>query len=301
MPTTKTRPEAWQAVHRIADAHVRRFTGPFIASIEQLRARLPLDLVEESVVNGTMSRALADAIDNIVVAKQADPSEQASRVYAEILVSSADNAGVAFGYSFNITNPQVLRAAQTLTADLIRGVSQETKMAVRRIIFDSIRDGVAPRDAAKLIRRVVGLTTRQSAAVINLRKGLLSGGADLDFAERQAERYSKRLLKDRALTIARTETLKAANRGQQLAWTEARDKGIIPPDFGQRWVVTPDDRLCPRCAPMNGKVVQLGYLFRETQRGVLPSQREPVAGATVSSPPLHPRCRCVLVFADDLT
>lgn len=304
--------ESWRALHRAADAHIRNFTVPFVASVEALRSRVSLDMLEESVIKDQLTRELAEAIDGVTIAKAADPVDLATKVYAQTMVASVTNMedfiarkfgaqGAQIVGRFNVISPQVLRAARELTADLIRGVGEETKMAVRRIIFNSIRDGVAPRDAAKLIKATLGLTTRQVLAVDRLRNVSLQAGVPAAQVDRQVARFSERLLRDRSLNIARTETTLAANRGQQLLWGEMSNAGVIPADFGQRWLVTPDDRLCPRCAPLNGQVVQLGFLFRETQRGVLPSQRVPVAGVTVSSPPLHPRCRCVLVFDDDLT
>lgn len=311
MPNSSKADQPWRVVQRNADAYVARFADPFIASVEALRRRVTLAQIEESVVKGELTRELANAIDAIRVAKAVDPAELASKVYAQLMVATVTDMaewveskwgtpGAQIVGRFNITSPQVLRAAQQLTADLIRGVNYETKLAVRRLIFNSIRDGVAPRDAAKLIKRVLGLTTRQALAVDRLRAGLVGGGVKPAQVDRQVLAYSNRLLEDRAENVARTETMLAANRGQQLLWGDMQNAGVIGPEFTQRWLVTPDDRLCSRCAPMQGKTAQLGYLFRETENGVLPSKRTPVAGANVKSPPLHPRCRCVLVYDDDL-
>ena len=310
MPNS-SKTEPYQIVQHAADSHLADFVDPFVRSVEALRRRVTLDTIEASVVRGELSWELAQAIDRIVVAKAADPSDLAQKVYARIMVASVTDMaeyveskwgmpGASLIGRFNITSPQVLRAAKELAANLIRGVGFETKMAVRRIIFNSIRDGLAPRDAAKLINQTLGLTTRQALAVDRLQAGLVGQGVGAQQVDRQVKAYSERLLKDRAVNVARTETMLASNRGQQLLWQDMSNAGVIPQDFQQRWLVTPDDRLCSRCAPMNGKAVQLGYLFRETERGVLPSRREPVAGATVLSPPLHPRCRCTLVFDDDL-
>lgn len=308
----KTQAESWRGIHRAADRHIPRFTGPFVASVAALRRRVGLAVLEESVRAGTPTRELVAAIDAVKVAKiAADPADLAAKVYAQILVDSAHSQagyvesvfgtqGSAIVGRFNVVSPFVLRAAETLTGDMIRGVGDETKDAVRRVIFHAVRDGVPPREAAVQIRNILGLTTRQALAVNRLQAGLLEQGADERFAQARARRYSETLLRERALTVARTETMLAANRGQQLLWGEMANAGVVPMDFGQRWLVTPDDRLCSRCAPMQGKTVQLGYLFRETENGVLPSKRTPVAGATVQSPPLHPRCRCTLVFDDDL-
>lgn len=310
MMTTKARfvdraprDETWRGLHRVADAHIADFAVTFQLSVEALRRRISLAQLEKVAESGILTGELADAIDGVEVAKAADPSDLAQPVYAELLHAGATVGAQQLNVAlrFDVTSPQVLRAAREMTAGLIRGVSQETKEAVRRVIFEGIRDGVPPRDTAKLLRQTLGLTTRQSLAVLNLRKGLLSGGSDLAFADRQAARFSARLLKDRALNVARTETMRAANRGQDLAWSDMRDAGILPPDVRRRWLTTPDDRLCPRCAPLNGKIVELGQLFRETERGVLPSQRVPVAGVVVERPPLHPKCRCVLTLVDHLT
>lgn len=304
--------EPWRAVHAAADANVARFREPFVASVEALRRRVSLDVLEESVRAGTPTRELIAAIDRLKVAKiAADPADLAQKVYAETIVQAVTgqaayvesvwgSAGAQIVGRFNIVSPFVLRAAQELTANLIREVNTETKMAVRRIIFNATRDGVPPREAAKQIRDILGLTTRQALAVNRLEQGLLDQGTDPRFARAQGRRYSEQLLKSRAENIARTETMRAATTGQDLLWSEMRDAGVLPPDVTRRWLVTPDDRLCPRCAPLNGKTAQLGYLFRETEQGVLPSQRVPVAGTTTLRPPLHPRCRCVLTLVDDL-
>lgn len=313
MATTKTASEPWRAVHRAADAHLTRFTGPFVASVNALRRRVTINQLEESVTRGTLTWELADAIDAVRVAKiAADPADLATKVYTQVIVDAVQGqaayvesvwgaAGATIVGRFNVVSPFVLRAAETLTADLIREVGAETKAAVRRIIFNAVRDGVPPRQAASQIRRIVGLTTRQALAVDNLRKGVLESTGDVLLAERRGGAYAERLLRDRAENIARTETMRAATAGQDLVWGEMSNAGVIPADATRRWLVTPDDRLCARCAPMSGKTAQLGYLFRETERGVLPSQRVPVAGTTTLRPPLHPRCRCVLVLVDDLS
>lgn len=311
---TTTRTDApWRAVHRAADSHIARFVDPILQSTASLKRKVALATIEVAVVQGGLTRELADAIDRVRVAKiAAEPHELATKVYSQIMVAAVQGqaayieglygppAATIVG-RFDIVSPQVLRAAETLTATLIREVSAETKMAVRRIIFNSVRDGIAPRDAAKLIRQILGLTTRQALAVDNLRKGVLERTGDVLLAERQGGRYAEKLLRVRAENIARTETMRAATTGQDLLWSQLRDGGVIPSDARRRWLTTPDDRLCPRCAPMNGREVQLGFVFRETERGVLPSKRVPVAGASVLRPPLHPRCRCVLTLVDDLT
>ena len=120
-----------------------------------------------------------------------------------------------------------------------------------------------------MIRPLIGLTSRQAAAVLKLRtaKGVLA-----------ADRYAAQLLKHRALTIARTETIRASVDGQLAIWREAQRQGLLPMNARKRWIVTPDDRLCPQCAPLKGVEVPLN---------------SPFPGG-VDGPPLHPNCRCAV-------
>jgi hypothetical protein len=85
----------------------------------------------------------------------------------------------------------------------------------------------------------------------------------------------------RAETIARTEVMTASNRGQQEAWSQAEDAGLLTGDEKQVWIVTPDDRLCPICEPLEGETAPLGGTFR-------------VEGDDIDGPPAHPRCRCTI-------
>lgn len=288
----------YRKVHRIADRAVPRYRDTFLASVARIRRQVTIPLVADDMANGILEppARLFNLVDAIKFAKEVlqDP-ERVEGVYAEIL--SAAGRSVIEG-AFDIHSPLVQWAARTMAGNLIRDVSAETKAAVRQIIYEAVRDGVAPREAAKLIRATIGLTRGQAGAVSRLAATL----SDNPNRDRLVAKYGEKLLRTRALTIARTETIRASNKGQQLAWQEmVRDSLIDTSRFRQRWLVTPDDRLCPVCAPMDGKLVQLGGKFESNERGVLPSERESYSGATVESPPLHPRCRCALVgdFGDE--
>lgn len=54
------------------------------------------------------------------------------------------------------------------------------------------------------------------------------------------------------------------------AWVEVEMETVYPVPF-EVWVVAPDERLCPECAPLAGAVWEVG------------------SGRV---PPLHPNCRC---------
>lgn len=222
----------------------------------------------------------------------------------------------------DVKSPFMQQAAEHLTANLLRQVNGETKRAVRGIIVQAMRDGTGPYETAKKIEAVIGLTERQARAVLNYRQGLtdaLDRGRSLSAlrgrwslspeiaagrkslspaqVDQLTDRYADRLLKYRAYNVARTETLYAANMGQQLTFKElARDGFLDPATFRRVWSVVDDDRLCELCAPMDGQTVALDEDFESTEKGVLPSERVPLdEPQTTETPPLHPSCRCIIV------
>lgn len=283
--------------------YIPNFRDVFLRESLKLRQRFTNKLIIDAIEAGITQppEKLFDLINDMVIAKQEPPVDKAAAVYARLLSESAQQTLSFYGNKYAVLNdrldvqsPYVHQTALTLSGNLIRQINEQTKESVRRIIYESIRDGVPPRQSANLIRGIVGLTSRQSGSVMNLWRTMADAGNPN--AELNAMRYGEKLLRDRAVNIARTETMFSANKGQQLAWREMVNSQLIDTTrFQQKWMVTPDDRLCDRCAPMDNKLVPLDGHFEETERGVLPSARISVAGTTVENPPLHPQCRCTLV------
>ena len=105
-------------------------------------------------------------------------------------------------------------------------------------------------------------------------------------ANQMADEYAARLRSHRAQTIARTETIRAANLGQQATWEEMAHRGALPKDFARTWVTHADERTCGSCLSLDGTTVSLRGQFRaEVGRD----------NVTTRTPPLHPNCRCTVV------
>lgn len=183
---------------------------------------------------------------------------------------------------FDAANPFAVAEARDHAARLVVEVTRETREAIRAVVARAFEEGIPPREAAQLIRPLVGLTTRQAQAVASLRADLIARGASRTAALREAQAYAGALLKRRALTIARTETIAASSRGQLAAWDDAARRGLIGARSRKVWITTPDDRLCPRCRPLDGKQAALDGTFVDR------------LGTAVKAPPLHPNCRCAI-------
>ena len=280
----------YRGLHQLADRHEPAFATAIEATVVGLARQVTEDAVSLDMEDpGEPVRTLG-ILDGwqVTKARERDPTG----LYAEILSGAAVRAAPDIAASLRLTSPSVIRAAERLTAHLITDVTETTKQAVRKIISDAWRDGMAPRESAKLVKRIIGLDRRRATALANFTRAQ----AGRPNADAHVGKYAQRLVKDRALTIARSETIRAANSGVQLGWREMQNAGLLPAAMEQIWIVAADDRLCELCAPMSGQVVSVRGMFQSTVRGVLPSEREEYSGATVEQPPLHPRlcCRCTI-------
>lgn len=186
-----------------------------------------------------------------------------------------------FGMSFDETNPYAQEWARTNAGRLITQVTDETRFAVREIINEGFAQDIPPRELARQIRQVVGLTSRGAAAVSHLRSRLEDAGLARQVIDRRVEFAAARALRDRSLLVARTEVMAASNTGQLDAWRVGRSEGLIDTELVKEFIVTPDDRLCPRCEPLDGEQVAVDEAF---SFGSL-------------NPPVHPACRCAVGLA----
>ena len=217
---------------------------------------------------------------------------------------SGDLPGFALSPDFMTTNQESVDWSKRYGSKKIVQISNETRRTIRQMISQAFVDGIPPAKAAQAIRKEIGLTRFQANAVRNLaqemqdrQRGLVrrggkqfgprvpKGGYSSVQIQAATKRYGERLLRERALTIARTETIAAANEGQRRLWLEGRKNGSIPSFLVKEWIVTPDDALCPVCRGMIGQQRELDKQFNTGRFG--PVQR----------PPAHPKCRCAMGLA----
>jgi SPP1 gp7 family putative phage head morphogenesis protein len=185
---------------------------------------------------------------------------------------------------FDMKNPLAIRAARDNAARMVVEITSETRKALATVIQRALREGISPVRAAKMIRPMIGLTSKQAQAVMNAQSSWEASGVSSEIAAKRAEFYANKLLRQRSLTIARTEILTASNEGQLAAWHQAAERGLIDPTTTRRkWIATEDERTCPICGKqLDGKIAELSGLFPGGKK----------------LPPAHPRCRCTtaLVF-----
>ena len=294
----------WQAIHQAADSNLSPFRRAFLAYVKNLRASLDMGALARTdpdlMVGKIPFPQLRESFDNAitpVVEKTLMAGAAASAPFFERQIRHEIQVRKQFGFSFTASNPHAVRFARLHAGDLITGLSIESQRAVRLLIARAVAGRASLSEVARRIERFIGLNTRQMTAVENARAAWTAQGIASREIERRARQLGDRFLQQRALDIARTETIWAANAGQQALWQAAIDEGVLPANTERRWIVTPDDRLCPFCRSMAGQVMPMqsnfrgGTVARIIGAGVRTSPN-------VLHPPLHPRCRCAvrLVF-----
>lgn len=277
-------------LHEIADAAVPRVRRAFLDAIERIKGKIAEAELRAAIESGSVDQVLEvlgldKSISEALSAKMVPPLEDTFLATGRAAVARRGELTMRF----DISNPAAVRFLQAYDFGLIRQVTDETRAAVRNVVTDAFRYGGHPREQARQIREFIGLTERQTQAVINYRNALVEEERPIDQVERMTAAYRTRMLRLRGENIARTETLRASNAAQNAAWVQATDDGLLDRGAVRRqWLVTPDDRLCPYCAVvplMNVGGVALGGFF-QTPLGAVPY------------PPLHPQCRCITVLSE---
>jgi HK97 family phage portal protein len=140
-----------------------------------------------------------------------------------------------------------------------------------------------------------GIQESWSAAQFQKNLGLLfQKYIDADLPPSALEWFAGRVPAYRLETIARSEVMRAFNR-TSLRLFEAWGIEFV------EWYTTKDDLTCDFCLEMDGKIVRAGDKFWAMGETMFVSDAEGqiqsiVLGyEDVLSPPLHPRCRCILL------
>lgn len=114
--------------------------------------------------------------------------------------------------------------------------------------------------------------------------------ADLKELVREVEGYSNDV---RAESVARTETTRVSTDAKAQAWKQS---GTVT---YKKWYTAIDERVCPYCMPLHGKIVGIDEPFFKkgdsTEGEDFTGQEKPEMKLTysdVNTPPLHVNCRC---------
>lgn len=146
----------------------------------------------------------------------------------------------------------------TRTFNDLKGITDEMDTLISRVLTQGIADGDSPL-----------LLARKLVEVIN------NSGGDLSLVDSLGRFISA---ERRAVILARTEIIRAHHVA---TIQEYRNWGVLGIKVLAEWQTAGDDRVCDKCASLQGKI----YTLDEIENKI----------------PLHPQCRCLaLPFIEEL-
>lgn len=164
----------------------------------------------------------------------------------------------------------------------IRDIMQTSLATVQRVIRAGTQAGQSPTALARDLQQVLGLTPQQERALQGMRTRLEAQGKPAPEITRLLDQATRQGIQRRALTIARTESVRLAHMGSHQAWQSAVASGRVDVERLRRYWRVRAGACVEHCGPipgMNPEGVGLNEAFQTPDGPVL-------------LPPLHPSCRC---------
>lgn len=283
-------------MHAAAD----RYRTPFARGVVQaiLKAQESIDL---TALEQLVKRASVGMVGNYVqeaLAVLGMELDQMEAMYLNIQFLSAKTTVLprskkavrlaadkpAVTISFNKTNQEALEWASKQSAKLVVDVTKDTQRAIRKAIARGFQEGYPPREMAQTLKGFIGLTSKQMDTLQNRKKQRIKKGMTSAKAHTLLQKETKKKISERAMTIARTETIAASSEGQRQLWKAAMEQGHLP-FMVREWQYVQLKSYCPICGPLDG--------LQATVDGMFEGPKGPIPG-----PPAHPRCRCTVALVD---
>ena len=206
---------------------------------------------------------------------------------------------VAGGFTFQTQSPGILSWLDQRGAEFVTSCTQQQKDAIAALLSKKMIEGHTVDELSRMIRPCIGLTAGQAKAnvryydsiVENLKKEhpRMKPESIQRKAQDAALKYAERQRRQRAITIAQTESAFAYNRGADEGIRQAQAQGLIG-KVVKRWSTSGDDQVCSICQGLEGVEVEMDSGFKFQGKLLFAGQD--------LLPPAHPRCACAVEYIE---
>lgn len=279
----------WDAVREAAEGQVGAYAtaiiGTWTTSVESLDPDTVIAEIDTQLIASLPPVTLS------TMANSGNAVLEVDRNQGSLFRTAVARQG-QFDLEFNATNPRAVNWAETRVGELINEIGPDTLDTIRAVVTRGQTQGLTPVQQATELRKVVGLRADQLAAVDALEDRLMSAAVGSvvtagdrliavpsqispAFIEDQLATYSTDLRNQRALMIARTETMRAANQGQLELWRQAQDVGGLPAGVKRIWLANTE-----RHQDMEGRPTDIGRPFLTPEGTPLEPGQEPNCGCS---------------------
>ncbi len=202
-------------------------------------------------------------------------------------------------FDFNMHTPGIMNWIKERGAAFVTESSEEQRNAIQALLAKKMVEGHTVDELAKFIRPCIGLTKPQAEANLryyeNVVKTLKEDHPRMkrETVERKAReaaaKYAERQHRQRALTIARTESAYAYNRGADEGIRQAQAHGLLG-KMEKRWSTSGDDGVCDMCAALEGTEIGMDESFDIKGKELFKGHH--------MLPPAHPNCACAVEYIE---
>lgn len=203
-------------------------------------------------------------------------------------------------FEFNTQTPGITSWISERGANFVTSCMEEQKRAISALLSKKMRDAHTVDELARMIRPCIGLTEGQAKAnaryydsiVANLRKEhpRMKTENIRRKAREAAQKYAERQHRERAMTIAQTESAFAYNRGTDEGVRQAQEQKLLGV-VKKRWSTSGDDAVCEVCASLEGMEIEMNDSFSFGGKLLFVGQK--------MLPPAHPRCVCAIEYIEE--
>ena len=191
--------EKVKSIRRQVKGSERRFRKAFLRMVSDMVDSHTLTELEDLIASNSVETAFA-VLDNHI--------DNFSSQYTKTFINSGEQAAKFLSedalttvVEFDAINTRAVAAMQLNRLNLIREMRQDQRNVIRKVLTEGIVEGANPRETAKKLRGVFGLTERQDAACNNFRR-LLSSEAGGTPSEEIFTRRLRGFTHDRAVRRA---------------------------------------------------------------------------------------------------
>lgn len=202
-------------------------------------------------------------------------------------------------FEFNSQTPGINRWINERAASFVTVCTNEQKEAIAALVSQKMRESHTVDELARLIRPCIGLTKGDAEAnakyydnvVATLKKDhpRMKASSIRKKALEASRKYAERQHRQRAFTIAQTESAFAYNRGADEGVRQAQEQRLLG-ECIKRWSTSGDDAVCEICASLEGTEIRMDEEFEFKGRVLFPGHK--------MLPPAHPRCACAIEYIE---
>ena len=297
-------------IDRIRGRHRRKIAGAILAALKEARSYVDHGALV-SAIEQHHTQLIGSCLIPSVAAMKASLDKSFAKVAVPLFVDAANYEvshihsqkamrAAAFGVSAELTfdhdSPEAIAWAREASSELIVGITEESRQAIQVVMERAFVEHIPPVQAAQLIEPLIGLDSGRAEAVLNLKDTILENPGNRVYAGKVPIRvpesgfsksalqakltdYADRLLRQRATTIARTETAQASADGQHAMWKKALKEGYLDKDHDERKWIAGKDACEKICAELDGQHAALDGSYE-------------LDGVSYEGSDAHPNCEC---------